>query len=168
MSGVYIQGMKMPESCADCRFCGEYCYAKGDENKYSKLPCPLAPVPPHGRLGDLDAIMTKLNETSKRVFGNDSVSECSSLSIVADYIEEAPTVIPASCDEPCKSRKLSNGDKIRTKNNYNLADWLTQIIDCCWNAGRWGECDEDCPMYNCCNNQSSDNIEDWLKQEAQE
>ena len=49
MSGVYIP-MEMPTSCAECRFYGEYCYAKGDENKYSKLPCPLIPVPDHGRL----------------------------------------------------------------------------------------------------------------------
>ncbi len=65
-----------------------------------------------------------------------------------------------------EGRKLSHADKIRTKNDHDLADWLAQIMDCCWNAGRCGECDEDCPMYNCCNNQSSDNIEDWLKQEA--
>lgn len=65
------------------------------------------------------------------------------------------------------NRKLSNADKIRTKNDYDLAVWLSQIMDCCWNSGRSGECDEDCPMYNCCNNQSSDNILEWLKQEAQ-
>ena len=40
---VLIKGMDMPTSCADCRFYGEYCYAKGDENRYSKLPCPLSP-----------------------------------------------------------------------------------------------------------------------------
>lgn len=66
--------------------------------------------------------------------------------------------------EPYKGRMLSNADKIRTKNNHDLAEWLSQIMDCCWNAGRCGECDENCPMYNCCNNQSSDNIEDWLKE----
>ena len=41
---VLINGMEMPKSCAECRFYGEYCYAKGDENKYSKLSCPLVPV----------------------------------------------------------------------------------------------------------------------------
>ena len=39
---VLIKGMKMPEGCGECRFSGaEYCYAKGDENPKSKLPCPL-------------------------------------------------------------------------------------------------------------------------------
>lgn len=65
-------------------------------------------------------------------------------------------------------KQPTNGDKIRTKNNHDLAEWLAQIMDCCWNAARYGECDEDCPMYNCCNNQLSDNIEDWLNQEAQD
>lgn len=63
----------------------------------------------------------------------------------------------------------TNYDRIVSKSPYDLAEFLGQIMDCCWNAGSWGrgECDEDCPMYNCCNNQSSDNIEDWLKQEVQ-
>ena len=52
---VLVRGMEMPKSCAYCRFYGAYCYAKGDENTYSTLPCPLVPVPPHGRLIDADA-----------------------------------------------------------------------------------------------------------------
>ena len=56
---ILIKDMEMPKSCAECRFCGEYCYAKGDENKHSKLPCPLVSVPPHGRLIDAD-VFTEL------------------------------------------------------------------------------------------------------------
>ena len=43
---ILIKDMEMPKSCADCRFYGEYCHAKGDENKHSKLPCPLVPASP--------------------------------------------------------------------------------------------------------------------------
>lgn len=56
----------------------------------------LVPVlTPHGRLIDADMIAAKLNETSKRVFGNNNVPEGSALSVVADYIEAAPTIIEA-------------------------------------------------------------------------
>lgn len=57
----------------------------------------IVPVPePHGRLIDADLIMEKLSNSCKRVFGDDGIPECSGLSIVADYIESASTVIPAS------------------------------------------------------------------------
>lgn len=106
---VLIQGMDMPKSCRDCRFCnGEadteygvcaWCDVDGEtRDAYARQGCPLIPVPPHGRLIDADAIMTKLKETSKHVFGDDSIPECSALSIVADYIETAPTVIPAESE----------------------------------------------------------------------
>ena len=57
---------------------------------------------------------------------------------------------------------MNRGDKFRAMSNYELADFFAQLMDCCFNSGRVGECDEDCPMYDCCNNQDSDNIEDWL------
>lgn len=107
---VYIKNMEMPTHCMDCPFMVSHdnddCILQSDEAnegfenwEQMKDGCPLVLVPPHRRLGDLDAIMIKLNETSKRVFGNDSVPECSSLSIVADYIDAAPTIIPASMED---------------------------------------------------------------------
>lgn len=57
----------------------------------------IVPIPPHGRLIDADLIMKKLKESCRTVFGDDGdIPECSGLSIVSDYIESAPTVIPAS------------------------------------------------------------------------
>lgn len=64
---------------------------------------------------------------------------------------------------------MTHGDEIRSLSDYDLADWIAKIIgyhgllsrrrltvdDC--------ECSHDCPLYKCCNNQPSDNIEDWLK-----
>lgn len=57
---VLIKGMEMPTSCAFCRFNGAYCYAKGDEDAHSTLPCPLVPVPPHGDLIDRDGAVRDL------------------------------------------------------------------------------------------------------------
>lgn len=63
---------------------------------------------------------------------------------------------------------ITHIDRIRAMSAANLAEFLAQIMDNCWNAGRCGECDEECPMYECCNDQSSDNVEEWLKQEVQD
>ena len=88
MIGVYIKGMAMPTSCNECRFYGEYCYAKGDENKNSKLPCPLIPVPPHGRLGDLDALEAKCTDEKGSYFSYEAA-------IIGEAVSSAPTIIPA-------------------------------------------------------------------------
>lgn len=75
MSGIYIPGMKMPTSCYACPLrkqhgtkivcpiCGES-FSNTDENilSFRLKNCSLVPVPPHGRLGDLDALMQKDND----------------------------------------------------------------------------------------------------------
>ena len=106
MSGIYIKGMEMPESCHDCRFCGwsnfwqAYdCYMtknhalllfNGEKTNIDTKTrngradnCPLIPVPDHGRLIDADALKKDLTKfydgivTAKRL------------------IDEQPTIIPA-------------------------------------------------------------------------
>lgn len=57
---------------------------------------------------------------------------------------------------------MTNADKIRQMSDEELADFLTAIMDCCGS----GACGTYCPMWNCCNDQPSDNVEDWLKQEV--
>ena len=57
MAGIYIPGMEMPKGCCDCRFAGDrYCYALRKAN-YGDIDCPLIPVPDHGRLVNVDALM---------------------------------------------------------------------------------------------------------------
>ena len=69
--GVYIHGVEMPKHCMDCPFMvsrdNDDCILQSAEANESfenweqmKAGCPLVPVPPHGRLGDLDAIMEHL------------------------------------------------------------------------------------------------------------
>lgn len=63
MAGIYIPGMEMPKSCAECRFFVDaWCYAFEAEdwrNGYNSPldgerleNCPLVDVPPHGDLVD--------------------------------------------------------------------------------------------------------------------
>jgi hypothetical protein len=97
---ILIKGMEMPKAgnwktiriyydgtCAEPNWQGDCKYMQG---------CEAVPVPPHGKLIDADALIEKLRETGKRVFGSGGIPECSSLSIVGDYVESAPTIIPAS------------------------------------------------------------------------
>ena len=90
--GVYIRGMKMPKSCAECDAEGHYEDSYGDEygffcpfgykaytretRELKRLDdCPLVSVPPHGRLIDADALCKILrslaeNEYTPEVFAN--------------------------------------------------------------------------------------------------
>lgn len=69
-------------------------------------------------------------------------------------------------------KPMSNGDIIRSMSDYDLADWIAQILMCHGSFSRRplslddNECPHECPLYKCCNDQPSDNIEDWLKSPA--
>lgn len=54
--------------------------------------------------------------------------------------------------------KPTNGDVIRGMTDYDLAEFLCAIMDCCGNDA----CGTFCPMWKCCND-GPDNVEDWLK-----
>ena len=67
---VYIKDMEMPGTCFECpfMFARRYCCASltldlyqgdYDEIKGRVDGCPLVPVPPHGRLGDLNELYEK-------------------------------------------------------------------------------------------------------------
>ena len=66
-------------------------------------------------------------------------------------------------------KPMSNGDEIRSLSDYDLADWIAQILMYHGSFSRRpltiddNECPHECPLYKCCNDQPSDNIEDWLK-----
>lgn len=91
--GVYIKDMEMPTSCAFCRFSGAYCYAKGDEDAHSTLPCPLIPIQPHGKLIDASKIGLTDFEIILCQKGNPFKN---ALEMLLEKIEKAPTIIPAS------------------------------------------------------------------------
>ena len=63
---------------------------------------------------------------------------------------------------------MTHLEEIQKMSAFELADLFEQIMDNCFNYGRCGECDEECPMYECCNDSPYDNIEDWLNSEVDE
>lgn len=98
MSGVYIPGMKVPESCFDCQFMygRKYCLVNRKieftDPEYSELKgrydgCPLIPVPDHGRLGDLDALKKNAYPFPCAI-GTE-------WAVTLRQINDAPTIIPA-------------------------------------------------------------------------
>ena len=88
------------------------------------------------------------------------------------YICDSCEKYPCSADETklmlsCpayspKPKPITNYDRIVSKSPGELAEWLAEVLFHCSNT----ICDQRCPMYECCCDQPSDNIEDWLKQEA--
>lgn len=92
--GVYIKGMEMP--CEEAEPLRIELYADGtvlvikEQDDFYEFKA--VPVPPHGRLGDLDALKTKAIELSEK--RGVSVNVLDKV-ITAFDIETAPTVIPA-------------------------------------------------------------------------
>lgn len=60
----------------------------------------------------------------------------------------------------------TNGDRIRRMSDYEMADWIADILNHCDNKTPEEECLESCPLYACCN-LPFDNIENWLKSPAE-
>lgn len=101
---ILIKGMEMPKSCFYCPFREKVnpddyvCMAlnKEFEETFSLIAvkrhkdCPLVPVPPHGRLADLDKIENEIALLSPEGYTTGGIR------LILDY---APTIIPASEEE---------------------------------------------------------------------
>lgn len=111
--GVYVRGIEMPTRCKVCSFCGfggrtgelNVCMFTGEgqptlsQERMSR--CPLAEIPPHGRLGDLDALIEKViakylehERKGELVFAAAEIKQD-----IIDLISDAPTIIPADEEE---------------------------------------------------------------------
>ena len=99
---ILIKGMEMPKHCIDCPFMvsrdGDDCILQSDDANASfgnweqmKAGCPLAPVPPHGRLIDADALRAFAYQRQKET----GIACC----VDALDISLAPTIIPAEDGE---------------------------------------------------------------------
>lgn len=100
--GVYIKGIEMPKNCYVCPFC-DYVSARCDavngnpytpESRYEKRAdfCPLVPIQPHGRLGDLDKIERTLHEWESVVWDRNTLKM---LRDCINLVKAARTIIPA-------------------------------------------------------------------------
>lgn len=75
-------------------------------------------------------------------------------------------------DAPCGYRVPSNHDVLTRMSPYDMADWICKILMCHADLIRHvaldmgAECSTDCPLYHCCNDQPTDNVEGWLNSPA--
>ena len=63
---------------------------------------------------------------------------------------------------------ITNYDLLISKTPKEIAEWLADILDHCENKKPEELCRMSCPLYKCCNDQPSDNIEYWLKSPVEE
>lgn len=103
MAGIYIPGLEMLK-CDECFWCIGHrikCPAGSkDVLLGGRHPdCPLASVPPHGRLGDLDALHKLFLEKAKENKGVGGAM----VAMAALCIANAPTIIPADPAEEGES-----------------------------------------------------------------
>lgn len=101
--GVYIN-MEMPESCIKCKLCVSYkCALTGeirwsDEFDYDNKRfenCPLIPIPAHGRLIDVDALMKELEINDL----DDRNGATLLIAVFLEVLKSTPTIIPAELEE---------------------------------------------------------------------
>lgn len=111
---VYIRGMEMPKSCDDCplgdslscqllpgvpALWREYTNAVRENRRHSD--CPLVPVPPHGRLGDLDELAKIFREDAADDWNKHAtpLNWSDAFEDVACMIDDAPTIILADKED---------------------------------------------------------------------
>ena len=101
---IYIKVMEMPRSCFYCPFQHKTTTECLITHKYYNWglttppsDCPIIPVPPHGRLGDLDALTDKVigkyighERKNELIFAAAEIKQD-----ICDLIGDAPTIIPA-------------------------------------------------------------------------
>lgn len=70
---------------------------------------------------------------------------------------------------PASTPVWTNYDRLVSMTPYELADWIAQILTYHGSFSRRPltiddlDCPPECPLYKCCNDQPTDNIEGWLK-----
>lgn len=88
--GIYIKSMRVPKSCGECLGIGWHyvfeCNIDDVEEGEKLSTCPLFSVPPHGRLGDLDALK-KTSYPFPCAIGVE-------YAVTLRSIDDAPTIIP--------------------------------------------------------------------------
>ena len=117
MSDILIKGMEMPKSCYACMFFAQtdywnkedeadilsHCKRTGEktwESVNGYLPnCPLVPVPPHGRLGDLDELSKKIEHDRYNHTHTDGLAIRHHVAEYGHFLKEisdTPTIIPST------------------------------------------------------------------------
>lgn len=97
---IYIKGVEMPKH--DDEYVIFTVYGDGGV-VYGPLNRPhvrykdrAVPVPPHGKLGDLDALIKTIAENMEAAKKADNYDWWNACSVAGDFVMDAPTIIPAS------------------------------------------------------------------------
>ena len=106
---VLIKDMKLPDKCRRCDAAfpdgvGWSCpLIKGrpiiDNQKGRRKDCPLAPVPPHGKLGDLDVLKETIEDLIEKHLHGYTKSTWDFVCELRSIISDAPTIITAEAAE---------------------------------------------------------------------
>ena len=108
---VIVKNMEMPKNCAECKMWSiceclndfedfeSICYAVEDGDLIRDKNCPLIELPPHGRLGDLDALYEEISNGNKAYNGIEGYGgkypNIANVDDCLDAIKYADTVIEA-------------------------------------------------------------------------
>ena len=107
--GVYIKGMEMP-FVGSVKTIAIYPDGTVRTRRQDPLPYTAVPVHPHGRLIDADKLKAKQQEDADLFINAVSLAEKSrrdeALNAVANIVN-APTIIPASFENPTKNARYS-------------------------------------------------------------
>jgi len=113
MSDVLVKGMDMPTACrnGECNFACSAAYQTGlicIVRKQYVVPgdvpvdCPCLLVPPHGRLGDLDAVAAEIDSFIDNIsysysylLREEQIQMEHGVVFARDIVCDAPTIIPA-------------------------------------------------------------------------
>ena len=94
---MLIIGVNPPKSCYACSWYNKVECPVNDGRYYYRVQrhpsCPLVELPPHGRLGDLDKLMTEFMDSDLDHLQRDDWRE------VVQIVADAPTVIEAEGSE---------------------------------------------------------------------
>ena len=117
---ILVKGMEMPKNCLACDWCAHtipadnyICYrlnravigvAEEDVNETVNACCPIIPLSPHGRLGDLDALAARFDNGKQIISSHPFPEEFKAIySQLADEMKneigKCPTIIPADWTE---------------------------------------------------------------------
>ena len=89
--GVYISGMEMPKGYIDVRIYADGRVGSRSIGAFGETIATAIPVPPHGRLGDLDALVRQFPYLDNFDSGNITMT----MKGIRNRIYTAPTIIPA-------------------------------------------------------------------------
>lgn len=95
--GVYIEGMEMPKGFTDVRIYADGRVVSKSFSKFGEQIATAVPVPPHGRLGDLDELEKSFREDADAEWNRFAapVNWADAFDDVANIVADAPTVIEA-------------------------------------------------------------------------